>query len=412
MLFLEMKYHLFRNRARTLLLICAAAALCGCVAFFTHNVQANRQALDQLGKSSPATLRLTNSMMSTFDRLTIRAEDGDKLAELGLGDLKACSSAAGYWKQPYEGMSYGNDVELLAVTKLEAIGLSSAEGIECAPGVDGSFLEGDEPLCLVSWEFAEKNGISLGDTLSMQLCQKLLSSQSIDFFQIISEEKFELKAAGLLDRESQAGHAADLYLPSLWLRLQVEKTGLPFYYDSFSGSLTDSMKLNEFKAGLENLGYRQPYAMEPLSAEQALGIDWTSGTTAVMEDKTFIRSTEKLGASLQYYRILAAPLLLLTVGMAVLSVFLVLRGARRDMAISCSLGQPRIKIAAAHFLAVLAAQAAGCLLILPLLLLLGCSWGTILFAYGVFLACALFGNAVSLLILLRFEPMSLLTRAE
>lgn len=412
MLFLEMKYHLFRNRARTLLLICAASALCGCIAFFMHNVQANRQALDQLGKSSPATLKLTNSMMSSFDRLTIRGKDVDKLVDLGLGNISACSGAAGFWKTPYENMSYGNDVELLAVTGFDTIGLSAPEGVEYLPGFSADFLRGDQPLVLVSRDFAEENHISLGDTLSMQLCQKLVTSQMLDYFQLISEKKFELKVTGLLSEKNRAEQEADLYLPSLWLREQVESASLDFYYDSFSGSLSDSMKLNEFKAGLENLGYRQPYAMEPLSAEQALGIDWTSGTTAMMEDKTFIRAAEKLGASLQYYQILAAPLLLLAVGMTVLSVFLVLRGARRDMAVSCSLGRPKSKVAAAHFLAALAAQAAGCVLILFPLLLLGVSGETLLFTYGIFLACALPGNAAGLLLLLRFDPMTLLARAE
>lgn len=410
MLFLEIKYHLFRNRARSLLLVCVSAALCGCIAFFAHNVQANRQALEQLEESSPATLTLTNILMNTFDQLNVRGEDADRLVELGLGKLNAASSVMGYWKADYEQDLY--DVEALAVTNLETIDFSSTEGIEYAPGVDGSFLEGDEPLCLVSRSFAEENGISLGDTLSMHLRRLLFSSQQTDAFQVISTEKFSLQVAGIFGGKSTTAYTDDLFLPSLWLRAQVEKAGMDFYYSSFSGSLKDSMELNRFKEGLAEYGYRQPIVMTPQSTNEAMAMDRSAATTAVMEDKTFIRSTEKLGASLQYYRILAAPLLLLTVGMAVLSVFLVLRGARRDMAISCSLGQPRIKIAAAHFLAVLAAQAAGCLLILPLLLLLGCSWGTILFAYGVFLACALFGNAVSLLILLRFEPMALLVRAE
>lgn len=410
MLFLEMKYHLFRNRARTLLLVCAAAALCGCVAFFAHNVQTTQQALDQLGKSSPATLTLTNVLMNTFDRLNVRGEDADRLVELGLGKLTATSSVVGFWKTDYTKDPY--DIEALAVTNLETIDFSSTEGIEYAPGLDGSFLAGDEPLCLVSERIAEENGISLGDTLSMQLCRLTFTSQITESLGLISTEKFSLQVAGIFGEKSSTTYTADLFLPSLWLRTQVEKAGMDFYYSSFSGSLKDSMELNRFKEGLAEYGYRQPIVMTPQSTNEAMAMDRSAATTAVMEDKTFIRAAEKLGASLQYYRILAAPLLLLAVGVITLAVFLVLRGARREMAIACSLGRPKGKTAAAHFLAVLAAQAAGCLLILPLLLLLGCSWGTILFAYGVFLACALFGNAVSLLILLRFEPMALLVQAE
>lgn len=412
MLFLKIRYHLFRNWSRTLLLICTAAALCGCIAFFTHNVQANRRALEQLSLSSPATLRLTNSVMNTFDELNVRGEDADRLVELGIGDINASSKVVGFWKTSF-GDGNLSDVELLAVTDIDTIGFSSQEGIEYVPGTDSSFLEGDEPLVLMSREFAEENSFSLGDSISLQLQQRLFSSQQMEgAFRLISEEKLSLQVAGIFDENSGAANAADLYLPSLWLRAQVEKAGMDFYYNSFSGSLRDSMKLNEFKAKLAEYGYRQPMAMVPQTDREMLGLDRSAATTAVMEDKAFIRAAEKLGTSLQYYRILSVPLLILFAGMAVLSVFLVLRGARLDMAVSRSLGETRAMVAASHFLALLAAQIAGCVLILPPLLLLGCSWGELLFAYGVFLVCALFGNAVGLSILLRFEPMALLVRSE
>lgn len=409
MLFLEIKYHLFRNRARSLLLVCVSAALCGCIAFFAHNVQANRQALEQLEESSPATLTLTNILMNTFDQLNVRGEDADRLVELGLGKLNAASSVMGYWKADYEQDLY--DVEALAVTNLETIDFSSTEGIEYAPGVDGSFLEGDEPLCLVSRSFAEENGISLGDTLSMHLRRLLFSSQQTDAFQVISTEKFSLQVAGIFGGKSTTAYTDDLFLPSLWLRAQVEKAGMNFYYSSFSGSLKDSMELNRFKEGLAEYGYRQPIVMTPQSTAEAM-VDKSAATTAVMEDKTFIRAAEKLGASLQYYRVLAVPLLFLAVGVITLAVFLVLRGARREMAIACSLGRPKGKTAAAHFLAVLTAEAAGCVLTVLPMLLLGVSLSTLLTAWAILLLCALPGNAVGLLILLRFEPMTLLVQSE
>lgn len=409
MLFLEIKYHLFRNRARSLLLVCVSAALCGCIAFFAHNVQANRQALEQLEESSPATLTLTNILMNTFDQLNVRGEDADRLVELGLGKLNAASSVMGYWKADYEQDLY--DVEALAVTNLETIDFSSTEGIEYAPGVDGSFLEGDEPLCLVSRSFAEKNGISLGDTLSMHLRRLLFSSQQTDAFQVISTEKFSLQVAGIFGGKSTTAYTDDLFLPSLWLRAQVEKAGMDFYYSSFSGSLKDSMELNRFKEGLAEYGYRQPIVMTPQSTAEAM-VDKSAATTAVMEDKTFIRAAEKLGASLQYYRVLAVPLLFLAVGVITLAVFLVLRGARREMAIACSLGRPKGKTAAAHFLAVLTAEAVGCVLTVLPMLLLGVSLSTLLMAWAILLLCALPGNAVGLWVLLRFEPMTLLIQSE
>lgn len=409
MLFLEIKYHLFRNRARSLLLVCVSAALCGCIAFFAHNVQANRQALEQLEESSPATLTLTNILMNTFDQLNVRGEDADRLVELGLGKLNAASSVMGYWKADYEQDLY--DVEALAVTNLETIDFSSTEGIEYAPGVDGSFLEGDEPLCLVSRSFAEENGISLGDTLSMHLRRLLFSSQQTDAFQVISTEKFSLQVGGIFGGKSTTSYTDDLFLPSLWLRAQVEKAGMDFYYSSFSGSLKDSMELNRFKEGLAEYGYRQPIVMTPQSTAEAM-MDKSAATTAVMEDKTFIRAAEKLGASLQYYRVLAVPLLFLAVGVITLAVFLVLRGARREMAIACSLGRPKGKTAVAHFLAVLTAEAAGCVLTVLPMLLLGVSLSTLLTAWAILLLCALPGNAVGLLILLRFEPMTLLIQSE
>ncbi len=63
----EAGYQLFRNRGRTVLLCCVSAVLCGCVAFYLGNIEANRKALDNLNESTPAVLHLTNMTMDSLD---------------------------------------------------------------------------------------------------------------------------------------------------------------------------------------------------------------------------------------------------------------------------------------------------------------------------------------------------------
>lgn len=422
---IEVKYQLFRNKGRSALLVLAAALLCGCMMFYMANIDASQKALDALNESTPARIKLTNLLMDSFDRLRIRSGEHDLLADCGLKDILTTSRGSGcYQTEPdaifYEGLDlYTNpgDTAVLGLSRLAAAGAARPEHIVFEKGADASLFEGEEGLCLISEKFAENSGVSMGDTISMELFQLIVDRYGVDTYQPISGdtpgEKAQLRVVGIMKTDAKPEQQADVYVPVNWMRRLAEKNGRDFYYTSFSASLIDSMKLNEFKEKAQELLYHQPLVMERSFSSGATDLDRGGGTTLFMEDQDFIRAAEKLGGAVQTYRAFMPPFFALIILLITLAVFLILRSARGDMAVSCSLGCPKRKIACIHLTAALSAQLLGCILVLPATLLLtGIGTLTALQLMGGFLLCALVGDCIGLAALLRFDAMSLLLKAE
>lgn len=407
----EAGYQLFRNRGRTVLLCCISAVLCGCIAFYLGNIEANRKALNNLNESTPAVLHLTNMTMDSLDEVNINMDRFDALELLGLRSVTATSRERGCLETPYDNRNLENgDTEIRGLSSLEAAGMDSEEFISYAPGMDRTCLEGEEPLCLLSEEYAGKHGFSLGDIVSLQLCQVAYDSFRSPVVRLISQEKAELRVAGIFSKTCKPEVFADLYLPVKWVRSYAEQAGADFYYASMSATLLDSMNLNTFKEKLKEMGYYQPIVMGIPTDKRP---DLSAANTVFFEDQNFIKAAEKLGSAVRYYRFFLLPFLFVVTALITLAIFLVLRSTRRDMAIACSLGRPKGKTALANLLAALSAQLAGCVLTLPVILLLtGLSLQMALTVCGAFLLCALLGDLVGLMVLLRFDAMSLLLQSE
>ncbi len=427
----EVKYHLFRNKGRSVLMVLMAALLTGCMAFYVGNISASQRALDALSESTPAKMKLTNLMMDSFDHLRIRSGEYDLLADSGLKNIMAASRASGKvgetpdsddeedWNEYqvgytiYDDYEYPNpgDTSVLGISSLAVAEMAEPHRVQFAEDADATLFTGDEGLCVISEAYRDRMGLSLGDSLSMQLFQVIVDKAGNDTYRGISLEKAELCVAGVMETAAKPGQQADVYVPIHWMRRFAEENGREFYYTSFSASLADSMKLNEFKDRAQELGYNQPLVMEQAYSDPHL--DQGGGTTLFMDDQDFIKTAEKLGSAVQAYQAFLLPFFALIIFLITLAVFLILRSARHDMAVAYSLGRSKFKIGCSYLMAALLAQLTGCLLALPaVLLLVGLGVSTALLVCGVFLLCAFCGDYIGLLALLRFDGMGLLLQME
>ena len=303
------------------------------------------------------------------------------------------------------------DVHIYGVTNFEATGLGWAGDVTLGEGYNLSLLEGDEPLCLISDKMSQSTGLEIGDTFTMPVCfLQFTSSFGVGkAFSYMNEYSFTV--AGTYPARIETIHPADMYLPLDWLRdrLKEDQPENPFTYSSYTGYLADSMKLNEFKDSLKDCGLGQPFFLP--TGEMFVSL--VSARTIYMDDEEFIRSAEKLGQSIRQYEMFLVPFFVVVVFLVTMSIFLVLRGCRRDMAIACSLGRPKVVTAAANLMAALSAQLLGALLAVPVsMLLTGVGFGTAMLVCGAFMLCALMGDIVGLIMLLRFDALALLTAAQ
>ncbi|WP_322170527.1 hypothetical protein [Acutalibacter caecimuris] len=435
-LWIEAGYQLFRNKGRSILLVCASLLLCGCIAFYLGTIDTNKKALRTLSQSTPATVRLSNIDGDEFDNLTLSYTFADGLVNRGVVNIRSTSQADGYHSeeakaQMREGLALraekmehpdpgrmgfvgfplpDGDTSILGISRIEVLGVPANGLITWAEGYDESFLEGDGALCLITQAYADAFGLTLGDTFSASMCFVQYGTFRGKTSNYTSDPTWTV--VGICSPRLTANRKADMYVPVNWLRKEVESTGTPFTYTSFEGDLADSMELNGFKEGLRDMGLGQPFFL--IKEDYARSPpDRSAAKTLYMEDEDFIRTAEKLGQAIRQYEAFLIPFFIIVVFLVTLAIFLVLRGCRRDMAVACSLGRPKLLTGTATLLAALGAQLAGALLSVPVALFLtGISIGTALLVCGAFMLCALLGDVVGLLALLRFDALALLTAGD
>ena len=84
-MFVQVKYQL-RSRGRSVLVLCIAALLAACMAFYVGNIGVNKAALQSLSDSVPVTVRITSRNGAKTAGLNIEAKPFDHLTEAESAD--------------------------------------------------------------------------------------------------------------------------------------------------------------------------------------------------------------------------------------------------------------------------------------------------------------------------------------
>ena len=395
-MFVQVKYQL-RSCGRSVLVLCIAALLAACMAFYVGNIGVNKAALQSLSDSVPVTVRITSRNGAKTAGLNIEAKPFDHLTEAGVHDVRYTAVAAGAFSPEVRAqeMFLGGDTIVRAGNSLEALELS-ADNLHFADGQSAAFLSGDSAQCVIGEDYAERTGLHPGDTLSLEI-YTVRQSMNGTIYQMIGDAALEI-----IGTHSAPG-GADVILPVNFLRTEAETAGVSFLYDSCSALVDDSTHLKDFKAEM------QKYFMDiNLSAE-----DPNAGDALSVEDELFVKTVSRLRQNIALFQSMLMPFFALIIGLVVLTTFLTMRSTRRDMAISLSLGRPKILSGCACFFGMLIANVCGCAVAVPILLCTaGLALGQILTICGLYLASSCVGVLLALILLLRFDALELLTKID
>ena len=395
-MFVQVKYQL-RSRGRSVLVLCIAALLAACMAFYVGNIGVNKAALQSLSDSVPVTVRITSRNGAKTAGLNIEAKPFDHLTEAGVHDVRCTAVAAGAFSPEVRAqeMFLGGDTIVRAGNSLEALELS-ADNLHFADGQNAAFLSGDSAQCVIGEDYAERTGLHPGDTLSLEI-YTVRQSMNGTIYQMIGDAALEI-----IGTHSAPG-GVDVVLPVNFLRTEAETAGVSFLYDSCSALVDDSTHLKDFKAEM------QKYFMDiNLSAE-----DPNAGDALSVEDELFVKTASRLRQNIALFQSMLVPLFALIIGLVVLTTFLTMRSTRRDMAIARSLGVSKWRCAAPNFISTVLLDMLGCAVILPILsAALHISALSALVIFGLFTLCAALGTAAALLCLLRFDTLTLLTQVD
>lgn len=396
LMFVQVKYQL-RSRGRSVLVLCIAALLAACMAFYVGNIGVNKAALQSLSDSVPVTVRITSRNGAKTAGLNIEAKPFDHLTEAGVHDVRCTAVAAGAFSPEVRAqeMFLGGDTIVRAGNSLEALELS-ADNLHFADGQNAAFLSGDSAQCVIGEDYAERTGLHPGDTLSLEI-YTVRQSMNGTIYRMIGDAALEI-----IGTHSAPG-GADVILPVNFLRTEAETAGVSFLYDSCSALVDDSTHLKDFKAEM------QKYFMDINPSAE----DPNAGDALSVEDELFVKTASRLRQNIALFQSMLVPFFALIIGLVVLTTFLTMRSTRRDMAIARSLGVSKWRCAAPNFISTVLMDMFGCAVILPILsaaLHIPALSAHVIF--GLFTLCAALGTAAALLCLLRFDTLTLLTQVD
>lgn len=395
-MFVQVKYQL-RSRGRSVLVLCIAALLAACMAFYVENIGVSKAALQSLSDSVPVTVRITSRNGAKTAGLNIEAKPFDHLTEAGVHDVRCTAVAAGAFSPEVRAqeMFLGGDTIVRAGNSLEALELS-ADNLHFADGQSAAFLSGDSAQCVIGEDYAERTGLHPGDTLSLEI-YTVRQSMNGTIYQMIGDAALEI-----IGTHSAPG-GADVILPVNFLRTEAETAGVSFLYDSCSALVDDSTHLKDFKAEM------QKYFMDINPSAE----DPNAGDALSVEDELFVKTASRLRQNIALFQSMLVPFFALIIGLVVLTTFLTMRSTRRDMAIARSLGVSKWRCAAPNFISTVLLDMLGCAVILPILsAALHIPALSAHAIFGLFTLCAALGTAAALLCLLRFDTLTLLTQVD
>lgn len=395
-MFVQVKYQL-RSRGRSVLVLCIAALLAACMAFYVGNIGVNKAALQSLSDSVPVTVRITSRNGAKTAGLNIEAKPFDHLTEAGVHDVRCTAVAAGAFSPEVRAqeMFLGGDTIVRAGNSLEALELS-ADNLHFADGQSAAFLSGDSAQCVIGEDYAERTGLRPGDTLSLEI-YTVRQSMNGTIYQMIGDA-----ALKIIGTHSAPG-GVDVILPVNFLRTEAETAGVSFLYDSCSALVDDSTHLKGFKAEM------QKYFMDINPSAE----DPNAGDALSVEDELFVKTASRLRQNIALFQSMLVPFFALIIGLVALTTFLTMRSTRRDMAIARSLGVSKWRCAAPNFISTVLLDMLGCAVILPILsAALHIPALSAHAIFGLFTLCAALGTAAALLCLLRFDTLTLLTQVD
>lgn len=394
----ELRYQLFRNLKRSILLLCISVLLVGCMAFYLGNIRSNETALKGLSKAVPVQVQVMSHNGKSNTGLNINSYFHDALISADVKNVKSCAVLAGAVSSEAKAqeMFLGGDTKVLAVNDISAAKGVLVEEIIFAGEWDISVFLGDGPVCLISETYAEKHGVTIGDRITPTLYTVIFGM--VTKYKSIGEYTLEIIG-------TYAGGSSDLLVPVEWARTAADEYAKgAFYYESLCVELCDPMKLNAFKAQMHEKGFLEP---DPESTAANFG------DVLSVEDQLFIETAEKLQQNLRVFKSFQIPFFLLVILLTTMTIFLVLRSSAREMAIACSLGSSRLRSFGVYFGSNMLVNLIACGVIFPLILhLTSMPAADMLGVCALYLLCAAIGTALALAFLLRFDILTQLTKAD
>lgn len=394
---------IYRNNLQSLLNTLFAMCLVILVGFFINQVEQINQVLSNLSNTITISGKISNQSgsrqtgieisSSTVDAITSNPQVKNQIMTAqGIGKLSKNHSSA---------QSNQTDITMVGTNKLNTFSSLTEEKIKFTDKVTVSFLQTDQPLCIINETYAKKNKVEKGQNISFSLYIPKFGRGSDYTLEYISE--ITMGVAGIYDSGSTS-EDIDMIVPLDWFRKVVEKSNNLFYYDSLKFDIKDPLELNDFKNDMEKI---------PLTEVVETGQETYIGRSLIIDDQLFIDQATQLLKMKSLYSVFQIPLLILILLLIILEVFLLSKSRRLEIAIALSFGQTKLVVAMKLFIEILFLYFIGCIAGgIVLRFLTDIMNFQIIFIMISFLIVSTIGILLALKFLFQFDVMKLLTNSD
>lgn len=395
-----------RYKRKSILSICICIFVILLLNIYLENIRSNQNQLEALPDAVPVTACICN-LNGTLDAgIYIKEEVIDALQHSPhvKDELFTVQMKMGFGEFPPGDYAEHLHYYAVGVNDYEGIPGLQKEEIKMQEGTSIDFLSTHQKACLMEEEIMEKNGLHIGDEITITSYYFFYEREQSILIKPLSVDNFQIVGATNLRHYTGALVPPDIIVPFETVRDIFHDNEITFTADSTSFRVADPFNLNEFK-----------YEMRELSMLPVLSAaDYAfAGDALSVKDETFRLAAEQIEESLTLlYGML--PFIFLATGFTgYVTAYLLIQNRKAEYAIMRSVGNSSFNCFRILFLEnVILVFASVVIGGLAVGFLLKSGGFTIVLTTVGFSLCYLGGIAVALAMLGRLNVMTVLTQND
>ena len=303
------------------------------LAFYLGNMGSTRRLLAEMPENFTISGEIWNVCGEMNHGLFISYRVLDALyASPLIGDIAESAELTGdmYIDNPNgEDQNPGDGLSVVGINRTDCLeGLGEGD-ITWEDGMNWTVFQKSRDGCLVSDSFAKASGLSVGDTVTLDLARY---SQGLAGVTLTKEELTPgtFCVAGIYREEAgRDGGNPEVLLPLDEVKDIYEENDIVYFASSLSFTVTDPMKLNEVKQELEGAGLKEIIYGSP-SSYVGIGVK--------LADSMFIRSMESADRSLKLLESFLPFIFLIVAAAGYIIPSLLFQNRREEYAVMRALG--------------------------------------------------------------------------
>lgn len=341
----------WRRKVKSALMVLVSAVAAVFVLIYLNSIKFNQEQLLMFSRELPVTARIMNGNGSMENGLYIPKDLIDKIEGTGFvkDPLYTTQMAA---VLPTDDPSDREDIAMIRCANREqAIPDYEDRTIILEEGADMDFLQGNDPVCLAGENFLARNNLSIGDTIDIRLYYRQFDELGISYtYEWLAD--CSLRIIGSISASGSDIVRIDILCPLGWAEDLHARKGKDFSLDSASFTVSDSLRLNEFKAEMRE--YLQGVSPE--------GSKLPKGDSLSVDDHIFILSAGRVKDTLRILNTFAPVMFVIIALVGYTAAYLLIQDRRVDIAIMRSLGTGPIACTATMIIEYTILGLIGCML--------------------------------------------------